>query len=79
MIQTFRQKLNGNLTEIIKLLVIGAVLVWTFCQVRDLPTVYATKQELATSLTELKTDNEKQMDRIFSKLNDIESYLRDKK
>lgn len=79
MIQTFRQKLNGNLTEIIKLVVIGAVLVWTFCQVRDLPTTYATKQEVAKSLTELKADHERQLDRIFAKLNDIEAFLRDKK
>lgn len=79
MIQKMRDKISGNSAEIAKLLVIGSVIIWMFCQVRDIPATYATKAELNRSLTQMKGDQEKQFDRIFQKLNDIESFLREKK
>lgn len=79
MIQKLRQKLNGNLSEILKLIIITLIVGWMFCQVRDIPAVYVTKTELSKSMDQMKQDREKQFDRIFSKLNDIEGYLREQK
>ena len=70
-------KLNnggGLLVRIFYEIVIVCVILWMFCQIRDFPAVYVTKADAQIQKQEQKGE----FDRLYSKLDDIERYLRSK-
>jgi len=70
-------KLNnggGILVRIFYEIVIVCIVLWMFCQVRDFPSVYVSKADAQIAKQEQKGE----FDRLYIKLNDIETYLRSK-
>jgi acetolactate synthase regulatory subunit len=59
---------------VIELIVLG-IFAWTFTQVRDLPTTYATKAEANQVKTELKIDLDRAIDPIREQVQQIYNHL----
>lgn len=75
------EKLNGSAVLIkfaIELFLFG-VIVWQFCVVRDFPVTYQTRADASQQHEQIKAETNRQLDRIFLKLDSIEMFLRDKK
>ena len=75
-VEKFLSKLNNGsaLVKIFYEIVVVLVILWMFIQVRDFPAVYVSKAEAQLQKQEQKCE----FDRLYAKLNDIESYLRAK-
>lgn len=72
------EKLNGNAVLIkiaIELFVVG-IIFWQFCVVRDFPSTYMAKAEASQQHEQIKQDNNRQLDRIYSEIKSINEYLR---
>jgi len=70
-------RLNNGGSILVKIfyeVVIVCVILWMFCQVRDFPAVYVTKADAQIQKQEQKSE----FDRLYSKLDDIERFLRGK-
>lgn len=69
--------LNGKapIVRVVYQIFIIGIIFWMFCSIRDFPAQYTTKAEAQIIKQEIRHD----MDRVFVKLESIESYLRDKK
>lgn len=75
MVAKIREKLNGHAPKVIEAIVIGGIILWMFCVVRDLPATYATKEELRASQASIKQS----IDQMDSKIDDIHFYLMGKR
>lgn len=74
-LQKLLQRLNGNaiyVRLVFELVVVG-MLLWTFFQVRDLPANYCSRSEAK----EIKQDLQDSIGRVMTKLDSIETYLRE--
>lgn len=71
MLQKLRAKLNGNIEKVVEVLIIGGIIFWMFCQVRDLPATYVTKADSATEHAKLETA----LGNMDKKITDIHTFL----
>ena len=65
---------HKSFKTIIELIVLG-IFAWTFTQVRDLPTTYATKAEATQIKVELKVDLDRAIDPIREQVQQIYNHL----
>lgn len=73
--QKLRTKINGNAGKIFEALVIGGILVWMFCQVRDLPATYICKSDYEKDKAKLEDTISNGFDRMDRKIDDIHKIL----
>lgn len=71
LMQRLRDCLNGYTGEVIKLVIIGGVLLWLFCQVRDLPAIYITKSDHAAQQEIIREG----LNRLDGKVDNIYNFL----
>ena len=71
MLKKLRDKLNGNLPVVIQAIVLTGILLWMFCQVRDLPAEYVTRAEYRAG----QADIAHQLEKMDGKVTDIHKFL----
>ncbi len=74
-------KRNGysGLFRLVVEILVFVIIVWTFTQVRDHPSVFATKTELARVETRIKADIEQIIAPMRTQLTQIYTHLLDEK
>jgi len=75
MLKKWREKINGNLSGIVQLLIVTGILFWMFCQVRDFPNTYVTKAEYQA----MQADIAHSLEKMDGKIDDIHKFLMGRK
>ena len=78
--KTLLERFNGGavLFKLFVEIVLVAIFLWTFCIVRDLPATYVSKAEAKEQHDTIQKATERQLDRIFIRIDDLNNYIRGK-
>lgn len=79
MLKRIREKLNGNFEKIVEVLIIGGMLFWMFCQVRDVPATYLTKAEYKQDKVNLEETLNTRFDKTDRKIDELHFFLMGKR
>ena len=82
MVRRIAQVMNGYsslIGKVLYTLLLSGIILWTFCIVRDLPRLlaeYVTRAELQQAVGVMKADTDRQLDRMYKKVDSIDEFLR---